>query len=162
MIFCLSDNSSLTYISTYVYNAKIFFSQVALILRMTFGSYLTESNVRTYKNSCVMVRPKLKITQEIIKRNLMLKESVPTFFNGLISFLLYGETTETWKVYVSMPFNELIPFLPTGRLWMAKIASKCVNALQRAYTISTHHYPNGDILDSVCQCPLTGLYHFYR
>ena len=57
-------------------------------------------------------------------------------FNGLTPFLLFKMLLAHLPSCVSMPFNGLHPFLP------AKIVQK------RQYFIR-------------CQCPYTGLYHFY-
>ena len=87
---------------------------------------------------------------------------------------------------VSMPCIGLIPFLPISILitvWLVK----CVNALCRAYSISTHAatayrnyhvtvsmpcvglipflpWGNGgtDLFLDLCQCPVSGLFHFYN
>ena len=63
--------------------------------------------------------------------------------------------------YVSMPFIGLSPFL----LWQSndrKVWRRCVNALYRAFSISTYWvlflYPK---LRRKCQCPLSGFLHFY-
>ena len=40
-------------------------------------------------------------------------------------------------------------------------APKCVNALLRAYPISTVSIPMATDQSEVCQCPSTGLSHFY-
>ena len=38
----------------------------------------------------------------------------------------------------------------------------CVNALYRAYSISTATKLYKSISDDVCQCPVSGLLHFYK
>ena len=60
-----------------------------------------------------------------------------------------------------MPCVGLIPFLQKGGKEWRIIHFPCVNALCRAYSISTNieYILAEDIL--VCQCPVSGLFHFY-
>ena len=62
---------------------------------------------------------------------------------------------------VSMPFNGLTSFLHVAPLEHRDFWKWCVNALQRAYIISTAYYPSQFTMPCVCQCPSTGLHHFY-
>ncbi len=59
-----------------------------------------------------------------------------------------------------MPCLGLIPFLQ-GYGEQHRILLQCVNALSRAHSISTimtdEHYPTY----SMCQCPVSGSFHFY-
>lgn len=56
---------------------------------------------------------------------------------GLLHFYLEEITQEIVNNIVSMPYNGLIPFLPNERLAQDMQLQTRVNALQRAYSIST-------------------------
>ena len=62
-----------------------------------------------------------------------------------------------------MPFNGLHPFLQEGEAGISYYVVCGINALQRAASISTFRKiqkkKNSIIM---CQCPSTGLHHFYR
>ncbi len=60
-----------------------------------------------------------------------------------------------------MPFNGLIPFLHQ-QILMENVLLLCVNALQRAYPISTFLSMTVVIFFYIwCQCPSMGYTHFY-
>ena len=61
---------------------------------------------------------------------------------------------------VSMPYIGLIPFLqPTPD--PEPTPDPCVNALYRAYPISTLIIEKDGKVLILCQCPISGLSHFY-
>ena len=62
---------------------------------------------------------------------------------------------------MSMPFFGLTPFLQHDAERSEK-NPECVNALLRAYSISTTDDDNPYQTSSVCQCPSSGLLHFYE
>ena len=64
------------------------------------------------------------------------------------------------KIRVSMPYIGLIPFLLFYLFRMA-MQCFCVNALHRAYPISTAMIGKEIIKMTLCQCPTSGLSHFY-
>ena len=61
---------------------------------------------------------------------------------------------------VSMPFIGLSPFLPIRSQGLYTIAI-CVNALYRAFSISTETIKSVLDTNASCQCPLSGFLHFY-
>ena len=80
---------------------------------------------------------------------------------GLYHFYSLHRHEKSQLPGVSMPSGGLIPFLQ-GTQGGASPDKTGVNALRRAYTISTSAFgrnSNGFII--WCQCPLAGLYHFY-
>ena len=61
-----------------------------------------------------------------------------------------------------MPFIGLSPFLHGGGYSRAEETPYCVNALYRAFSISTAGNEAGEtIIAAMCQCPLSGFLHFY-
>ena len=77
----------------------------------------------------------------------------------------YHFYTSRWtgqSLRVSMPSGGLIPFLLTPYLIFINGFGRCVNALRRAYTISTYGISEKWVPTAWCQCPLAGLYHFYE
>ena len=83
-------------------------------------------------------------------------------FNGLSPFLR-GRTGNSSQLtsMVSMPFIGLSPFLPTWALYSVLHNRRCVNALYRAFSISTRTMTPKEENNMVCQCPLSGFLHFY-
>ena len=85
-------------------------------------------------------------------------------FNGLTSFLhelqkaikaltLKGCVNALQRAYIIS--TDVMPF-------MLNSMTNCVNALQRAYIISTTATATANMTTpQVCQCPSTGLHHFY-
>ncbi len=59
-----------------------------------------------------------------------------------------------------MPLLGLIPFLPSTNRWLMMKVGLCVNALTRAYPISTAFLSAVEV-GKKCQCPYSGLSHFY-
>ena len=104
---------------------------------------------------------------------------------GFFHFYRRTGTFGIWGSAVSMPYDGLFSFLPELHPWRGKIW-QCVNALWRAFFISTEILPrticksrrvsmpydglfsflHGALTKSVkigsmCQCPMTGFFHFY-
>ncbi len=64
------------------------------------------------------------------------------------------------KYSVSMPLLRLIPFLQ-GDIMTKMMNTICVNALTQAYPISTKKKYDKRPKKKMCQCPYSGLSHFY-
>ncbi len=78
-----------------------------------------------------------------------------------ISTLLMKRSSLT-KLLVSMPLLGLIPFLPSETEQPEETEQPCVNALTRAFPISTKWQKSvGKGEQMQCQCPYSGLSHFY-
>ena len=60
-----------------------------------------------------------------------------------------------------MPYDGLFSFLHNIHQDCRKVGVR-VNALWRAFFISTSMFFDFDVRMSVCQCPMTGFFHFYR
>ena len=85
--------------------------------------------------------------------------SMPFF--GLTPFLRAGvRNYERIVKSVSMPFFGLTPFLLSLAI-NVNLMSIGVNALLRAYSISTYQHPLIQTARDWCQCPSSGLLHFY-
>ncbi len=59
-----------------------------------------------------------------------------------------------------MPLLGLIPFLHSKKQ-KKRMEESCVNALTRAYPISTKKGSKEAAKSIMCQCPYSGLSHFY-
>ena len=111
-------------------------------------------------------------------------QTVSMPFFGLTPFLHYKEEKLCSRKHVSMPFFGLTPFLrimtvlsttslmcqcPSSGLLhfyviktdAYKRVEECVNALLRAYSISTKITKSNSGNQTMCQCPSSGLLHFY-
>ena len=73
---------------------------------------------------------------------------------------LNGDFIIVCVTFLIMPFIGLSPFLPEERNHLHMKAIR-VNALYRAFSISTSYADIKKTLDYTCQCPLTGFFHFY-
>ena len=82
--------------------------------------------------------------------------------SGFLHFYMAGVTVELKKRHtVSMPFIGLSPFLPPVTKQEKQLLLQCVNALYRAFSISTGIIMKRLINKLLCQCPLSGFLHFY-
>ena len=79
---------------------------------------------------------------------------------GLIPFLRDLIKIENGTVRVSMPCVGLIPFLRKNVFEPISVEVG-VNALCRAYSISTKSLNAYSNYAQLCQCPVSGLFHFY-
>ena len=81
--------------------------------------------------------------------------------SGFLHFYIMEKLVWERLLDVSMPFIGLSPFLHS--LAMDIMTSVCcVNALYRAFSISTYCPRCGSFNDHYeCQCPLSGFFHFY-
>ena len=73
---------------------------------------------------------------------------------------LNGDFIIVCVTFLIMPFIGLSPFLPEERNHLHMKAIR-VNALYRAFSISTSYADIKKTLDYTCQCPLSGFLHFY-
>ncbi len=80
---------------------------------------------------------------------------------GLPSFLQETEETEETEEDVSMPCIGLFPFLRPSCYSLLYWHPLCVNALYRAFPISTEEKSLDEIVAYLCQCPVSGFSHFY-
>ncbi len=82
-------------------------------------------------------------------------------FNGRMPFLPEDGDYYNGKTLadVSMPFNGLTLFLHL-RPWNTYIFTGCVNALQRAYSISTGGWTNSLGVQNEVSMPFNGLHPF--
>ena len=84
-------------------------------------------------------------------------------YDGLFSFLhdlcIYKKIKKGGRV--SMPYDGLFSFLLTGRQNCTSTSPRGVNALWRAFFISTVPVAYNDRYNRRCQCPMTGFFHFY-
>ena len=96
------------------------------------------------------------------ERGKKMKRTVSMPFNGQSPFLQDFRNGHSIPVEsVSMPFNGQSPFLPMKLLKLQRLKQKCVNALQRAISISTSLESYIEVQVWLCQCPSTGNLHFY-
>ena len=82
-------------------------------------------------------------------------------FIGLSPFLLNIRNKHREEISVSMPFIGLSPFL-LGIEIIEVEEEFGVNALYRAFSISTCRKVGKRTATGVCQCPLSGFLHFYQ
>ena len=80
---------------------------------------------------------------------------------GFFHFYWIMKNTKTTAFTVSMPYDGLFSFLHICRRRNQTWGSCGVNALWRAFFISTFTASRMQSLTGVCQCPMTGFFHFY-
>ncbi len=73
---------------------------------------------------------------------------------------LNGDFIIVCITFLIRPFIGLSPFLPIRSQGLYTIAI-CVNALYRAFSISTETIKSVLDTNASCQCPLSGFLHFY-
>ena len=76
---------------------------------------------------------------------------------------LNGDFIIVCVTFLIMLSIGLSPFLHGGGYSRAEETPYCVNALYRAFSISTAGNEAGEtIIAAMCQCPLSGFLHFYQ